>query len=166
MSQSFHFILYGVAVHDVHDDREAVGMRFVDELLQVFRRPKAGRGGKEAAHVITERTVIRMFLYGHDLDGIVSFLHDARQDFLAELVVRAYFFFVRAHADMAFVNHEGSGIGFEFLYLEFVGFFRIPDLRAEDFRLRVLHHAPDPCRNTFAASAFPFDPKFEQIPVV
>ena len=105
--------------------------------------------------MIAETSVVRMFLYGHDLYAIVPIGSDAGQHVFTELIVRPDFLCILRHTDVAFINQQGSRIGAESLLFPHVRLFGRPDLRTEDFGLFVLYHAAAPCRNTFAASAFP-----------
>ena len=57
--------------------------------------------------MVAKTAIVGMFLYGHNLNGIVAILDDTRQYFLPELVVRTDFFRILRHADMALVNQQG-----------------------------------------------------------
>ena len=54
IAKSFHLILHGVGVNDVHDDSNAVLMGGVDESLQFLRSSETAGGGKEGTHMIAK----------------------------------------------------------------------------------------------------------------
>jgi len=76
-SEALHFILNSMAVYNIHDDSDSHAVGVVYQLFQLFGRTETGRGGEEAADVITERAVVRMLLYRHDLYRVVSFAGNA-----------------------------------------------------------------------------------------
>ena len=45
-----------------------------------------------------------MFLYSHDLYGVVAVGNDTGQDFFAEFVVAAHFLLLLCHTDVALVD--------------------------------------------------------------
>ena len=155
VAQAFHFVLHGVGVHDVHNHGNAHFMCLVDESFQFLRRTETAGSCKETRYMIAETSVVRMFLYGHDLYAVVPIGSDAGQHVFTEFIVRPDFLCILRHTDVAFINQQGSRIGAESLLFPHVRLFGRPDLRTEDFGLFVLYHAAAPCRNTFAASAVP-----------
>lgn len=87
IAQAFHFILNGMALHQVHDDSDTVLVGFINELFEFVGRTETAGSCKETAHVIAKTTIIRMFLKGHYLEAVVAFLNDTRQDILAKFIV-------------------------------------------------------------------------------
>ncbi len=112
-SDAFVFVLYSVAVDDVHDYGYAALVGVVDEFLEFFWSAETARGSEEARHMVAERAVIRVFLNGHDLNCIVAVALDTGQDVASELLVCADTLFFLRHAYVAFVYQQGSGVGFE-----------------------------------------------------
>ncbi len=98
-----------------------------------------------------------MFLDGHDLNGVVAVLLDARQHVLGKLLVGAYLLSILSHADVALVDEQRVLLGLEVLLLPLVGLLRIPHLSREYLGLVVLYHAAAPGRNTLALAAVPLD---------
>ena len=47
VAQSFHLVLHGMGVYDVHDDGNAVLVGRVDEFLQFLGCAEAAGGGEE-----------------------------------------------------------------------------------------------------------------------
>ena len=79
--------------------------------------------------------------------------------------IGAYFFFLLRHADVAFVDQQWIGCRFEGAFFHFVRFLGIPYLRTEYLSFIILYDAGGPCRNAFAASAFPVHFQFVQVAV-
>ena len=127
-SESFHFVFNGMRMHDVHNHGNSVGMGFVDKGFQLFRCAEAAGRSIEAGNVVAERTVVGVFLNGHDLDGIVSVLHYARKNVFAEFFVSTHALFVLSHTDMAFIDEQRVGFRLEVLDFELVFSCRFPDL--------------------------------------
>ena len=102
--QAFYFVLDGVALHQIHDNRHAFLVCRVNQLLQFFGSAEARRRSKEAGHMIPEGTIIRMLLNGHDLDTIVSVFDNSRKHILAKLIVGPDFLGILRHSDVALVD--------------------------------------------------------------
>ena len=156
-SEAFYFVLDSMTMYDIHNHSNPHTMSLVYQLFQFFRRTKTGRCGKKTADMITERTIIRMFLNSHNLNGIISFLRNTGQHHTTEFVVTANFLFIRSHTDMTFINQQWRDIRLKPFMLEHIRFLRIPYLRAENFGIFILNDTPYPCRNTFPAASFPLD---------
>ena len=150
-------------MYDVHDHGETHPVRLIDQLFQLVRRTETGRGGEEATYVIAERSIIGMFLYSHDLNGVITILRYTRQYILTEFIIRPHLLLVGAHTDMALVDQKGRLLRFEPFILEFIRFLRVPYLSAEYLRLLILHHPASPCGNTFSATAVPLDQQLKQV---
>ena len=104
-------------MYDVHDHGDTHPVRLVDQLFQLVRRTETGRGGEEATYVIAERSIIRMFLYSHDLNGVITILRYTRQYILTEFIIRPHLLLVSAHTDMALVDQKGDFLGLNRLFL-------------------------------------------------
>ena len=113
--------------------------------------------------MITKRSIIRMFLYCHNLDTIISIGNDTREDVFAELVVRTNFFRILSHANVTLVDKKRIFIGLKIGCFEMIGFFRSPNLCRENLSLFILHHSCCIRRNAFSLSTFPIDVKFIKI---
>ena len=116
--------------------------------------------------MITERAIVRMLLYGHDLDSIIPILHDTRQDVLPKLGIGSYLLFACRHTNMAFIDQQRRSIGFELLNLKLIRILRIPNLSTEYLRLLVLYNTLNPSWDALARAAFPFHQELKQILVV
>ena len=103
--------------------------------------------------MIAEAAIIRMFLDGHHLNGVVAVPLDPRQDVFCELFVGADLFGVARHADMALINEQRVAIRAEMPVLPGIGLFRRPDLRRENLRLFILYHALAPSRDALPLAA-------------
>lgn len=115
--------------------------------------------------MVTETSVIGMFLDSHDLNAVISVLSDTGKDIFAEFIIGAHFFCILRHADVAFVNHQRSDIGYKYFFLEFIGFGRFPYLSTENLSLLVLYDTVCPCRDTFSLSSFPVNFQFVELQV-
>ena len=160
IAQAFHFILYCMRMNDVHNHCNTQSVCGIDQLLQFFRSTETGRSGKETGYMVTETTVVGMFLNCHDLNAIVSGFSYARKSFFTELVVSSYFIFLLRHTNMAFVDKQRIRIRFKCTLLYFIWLFRCPDLRTENLGLLILYHPCYPGRNTFSTTAFPMYNEF------
>ena len=162
-SEAFYFVLDSMTMYDIHNHSNPHTMSLVYQLFQFFRRTKTGRCGKKTADMITERTIIRMFLNSHNLNGIISFLRNTGQHHTTEFVVTANFLFIRSHTDMTFINHQRISLCTEHLLSEPVRILRFPDLCTEYLCLLILYHTVGPCRYAFSFTAIPTDFQFIQI---
>ena len=70
--------------------------------------------------MVSERTIIRMLLNGHNLNTIVSVLLDSRQYILTELIVCSYLFGILRHSDMALVDEKRRLVGLKLGLLPFI----------------------------------------------
>ena len=160
IAQAFHFILYCMRMNDVHNHCNTQSVCGIDQLLQFFRSTETGRSGKETGYMVTEATVVGMFLNCHDLNAIVSGFSYARKSFFTELIVSSYLIFLLRHTDMTFVDKQRIRIRFKCTLLYFIWLFRCPDLRTENLGLFVLYYPCCPGRNTFSTTAFPMYNEF------
>lgn len=78
--------------------------------------------------MITETSVIGMFLNRHYLDAVVTGLDDAGQDVIFEFGVSADFFCVLRHTDMTFINEQRACVDFETVVVPNVRMFGRPNL--------------------------------------
>ena len=157
IAESLHLVLHSVAVYDIHDDGDAVLVCLIDKGLQFLGRSEAAGSCKEAADMIAEGSVIRMFLDGHNLNAVISVCLDTGQHVLTKLVVRAHLLSVLRHTDVAFIYKQRRLCRLKRFLLPFILFLRIPYLCGEYLCLLVLHHAVTPCRYSFAMTAVPID---------
>ena len=155
-AKAFVFVLHSMAVHEVHDDADALPVSFVDEFLQLLGSAEAAGGSKEVADVIAKRAVVGMLLNGHDLDAVISCFDYAGQHPLTELVEGAHALLVLRHADVTLVDEQRVAAWTERLLPPLIsGYMRIPHLSAEDSRSRILHHALGKGRDALAATTVP-----------
>ena len=163
VAETLHLIFHGVGVDDIHDDGDALLVGRINEFLEFFGSSESAGGSEEGAHMIAEGAIVRMLLNGHNLDAVVAVLDDARQHIVFELAVGAHFLGVLSHSDVALVDEERVGIGFEFCFLPHIRFLRVPHLCGEDFCLLVLHHSAHPCRYALTVSTVPVDVHFVEV---
>ena len=163
IAEAFHFVLYGMALHQIHNHCDAVTVSFVDELFQFVGGSKTARRGEKAGYVIAKAPIIGMLLDGHDLKTIVSILDDAWQNVFAEFVVRTHLFCILSHAYVAFVYQEWVTLRSEVLFLKLIRLCGVPHLGAEYLCLIILHNALAPCRYSFAFASVPVNFHFVQV---
>ncbi|GFI57403.1 hypothetical protein IMSAG025_00843 [Muribaculaceae bacterium] len=152
-------------MYDVHYHCYSPLVRVIDKAFEVIGCAEAGGCGVEAADVISERPVIRVFLDRHYLDRVISVGSDAGKCLGAELLVCADLLLFLCHAYVAFINKKRFCVGIEFLYLEFVRHLRRVDFCRENMGVRILYHSCCIRRDSLAASAFPFDSHFIKVAV-
>ena len=70
-------------MNKVNNDLDAHRVSLVHEVLEVVRRSRPRRHGKEARHMITEAAVVGMLLDSHELDHVVARLLDLGQDLVS-----------------------------------------------------------------------------------
>ncbi len=58
--------------------------------------------------MVSEGAIVGVLLQGHDLDGVVAQLADARQHGHAEVQVAVHAWLLTGHADVAFVDAQRS----------------------------------------------------------
>src|ERR1051325_1632900 len=93
-----------MAMHQIEKNAHAHAMRGIDESLEIVRRSKTRADGEEVANMIAERSIIRMFLDRHQLDGIVAKCRDARQNVAREFIESRDALGLLRHSDMRFIN--------------------------------------------------------------
>ena len=81
-----------------------------------------------------------MLLDSHDLYTVVATGNDAGQYLLTEFIIGRYTLLFARHADMAFIDKQGGGIGLKLLHLELIRC-GLPHLSTEEIGLLVLHYA-------------------------
>ena len=106
IAQTLDFVLHGMRVNDVHDDGNALGMGRIDKGLQLLGCAETARRGKERTHVVAEGAVVRVLLYGHNLNAVVACLDHARQHIVLEFRVGSHLFGILSHADVALINQQ------------------------------------------------------------
>ena len=153
-SESLHFIFHGVTVDYIHDHGNTQLMGTVDKALQILGSAETARRSIETRHMIAERTIVRVLLDSHDLDGVVAVLGDARENEVTEFGICAYPLLLLGHTDMALIYEQRACVGAETLHLPFVRLGR-PHLGGEHMGVLVLHHARGIGRDTFTAATVP-----------
>ena len=160
-SETFSLIVHRVRVNDVHYHCDAQSVSFVHKGLELFRSAKTGTEGIEIGHLIAERSIVRMFLEGHYLEGVISQIGHLRQHIQAEFLKCSDLFLFRCHTDMAFIDKRMSPLAGSRV-LPFVFFERIPYLGTEGLGNRVLDGTCQISRKSLCTTAFPLDVKFVQ----
>ena len=72
VAQSFQLILDGMAVYQVHDHMHSATMHIVNQRLQFVRRAETTAGSKEIRYMVSETSVVGVFLDGHNLDAVIT----------------------------------------------------------------------------------------------
>ncbi len=54
VTQTFQFVLYGMAVHEVHDHVHTSSVCVIDERFQLVRRTETAAGSKEIRYMVSE----------------------------------------------------------------------------------------------------------------
>ena len=70
------------------------------------KRVKGATYSKEVGDMVSKRAVVGVLLQGHDLDGVVPQLADARQHGHAEVQVAVHAWLLTGHADVALVDAQ------------------------------------------------------------
>ena len=160
----------GVGVHEVHDHQHPHAMRRVHEAHEVLGRAETRTRREEARHVVAEARVVGMLHHGHQLHHVVAGRLDARENVVAELRVGADLPLLLRHPHVRLVDARRlaaqRGPRARAAVLPQVGLLRLPHLRAEQVRLRVLHDATRVRRDALAASAVPVHLKMVELSVV
>ena len=163
-SQSFSFIVNGMRMHDIHDYRYTESMCVIHKGLELFRSTETGAECEEVGHLIAEGTVVRMFLKGHYLKGVVAEIRHFREHILPELFECTDLFFLGSHAYMAFIDERVRSFArigvFPLVRL------RIPDLGTELLCDRILDCTCGVCRYSLSSPARPLYIKFVECAVV
>ncbi|EJX08615.1 membrane protein [gut metagenome] len=144
-----------MTLNHIHNHGNAILMRLINQLLQIFWRTETTGSSKETADMVTKTAIIRMFLQCHNLQAVVTLFNDTRQDIFSKFIIGTYLFGILSHTDMAFINQQWIALWLESLLLEYIFLLGIPYLCAEDLGLFILHDTTAPCRNAFTASTFP-----------
>ena len=127
-------------VYNVKQYAYAQAVGSINEFFEFFRGTKARTYRKEVSHLITKRTVVRVFLYCHQLDSVVTQSSNAREYIEAELYKSTHTLVFGTHPDMRFVDKWMWG-SFGARMLPMVGMIRAPHLGGEHFGIVVLHSA-------------------------
>ena len=163
IAKTFNLVLHGMRVNDVHDDCYAHLVCLVNEFLQLFWSAETAGRSKKVADMIAEGTIVGVLCNGHHLNGIVAVLLDAWQYVVFELDVGADLLSILCHADVALIDEQRVGVGFEVLLFELIRLCRSPNLCRENLGVLVLHHTGCIGRNTLPFSTVPSDFQFEEV---
>ena len=149
-----------MGMHQVHHHCEPHSVCRVDEVAQVVGRAEARGRRKEIGYMIPERSVIRVFLYGHQLQGVVTQVGYFGQDRVGKFAPRAHMPVFGGHAGVRFVDQGG-----EVLRQAEVRIFPSEgalgeELSSEIERLRVLNHPADVSRDTVQRAVVRDDTQF------
>lgn len=101
---SIRNVVGGMRVDDIHNDPQPQGVGFVYQVLEVVRRPRSGRHGEKACHVVPKGGVVGVLLDRHQLDHIVSCVFDSLQVVVREFSVGAHSPKLLSHSHMGLVN--------------------------------------------------------------
>ena len=155
IAKTLHLILHGMRVNDIHDHSNAVLVGGINEFLQFVGCTETAGGSEERAHMVTKRAVVRMLLYGHHLNAVITILDDAWQHIVLELRIGAYLLGILTHSHMALIDEQRRLVGLELLLAENIRFLRVPYLGRENLRVIVLNHTTAPSRDTLTFATIP-----------
>ena len=145
--EAVEHVLAGVRVHDVQQDGDAHAVRGVDQRFEVVGEAVARGGGEEGVDLVAEGGVVGVLHHGHELDGVVTELLDARERVVREFLVGRYFGVRAGDADVRFVDAGGGWFGragvAEVVFVRWVPEAGVVDGRDGE----VLRHACYPCRH-------------------
>ena len=124
-------VLHAVGVDEINDHGQPEAMGGIDEFLEFLRSAKPRAGGEKATHMIAEGTVVGMLQNPHDLHRIITTGDDTGQDAVLEFQIGPYFGLFLGHADVGFVDQQGTLAG------KWTGVFpnvrrNVPDLGGEN----------------------------------
>ena len=105
--------------------------------------------------MIAERAIIGMLLNGHNLYAVVAVVDDARQNVLLELGVGAHLLGILSHANVALVDEEWVGLGFESLLFPLIGCSGFHTCAENILVWSSCTTRLRPCRNTLAFATIP-----------
>lgn len=144
-------ILAGVRVDNVQEHLDAHSVGSVNELHQVLWRTITTRHGEKVGDLVSKGRIVGVLLDGHELDGIVSELLDAREDIGGKLLKLTHAGLGRADADMGFVQADRLGLWWSRI-LELVLLWWVPeDGIVDGANGEVLDDSLDPGRETVDA---------------
>ena len=115
--------------------------------------------------MVSEATIIGMFLDSHNLYAVVAFLGDTWKNLFLKFLIATDLFLLLRHTDMAFIYQQRICRRLENPLLHFIGFLRNPNLGTEYFSLFVLYDTCSPCRNALTATAVPMYHQLVQVTV-
>ena len=157
-AESLRLIVYGMGMDYVHDHCNTESVSVIYKRLELFRSTETRAEGEEVGHLIAEGTIVRMFLKGHYLEGVVSKICNLRKDILPEFFECADLFLLGSHAYMTFIDKRmGSLAGLSVFPLVRL---RIPDLGTELFGDRILHGTGGISRYSLRSSSRPLNIQF------
>ena len=159
-SKTFCLIINRMRMNDIHHHRNSESMCLINQSLELLRSTETRTQSKEVCHLIAERSVVRMFLKRHDLQGIISQVRNLRQDIQTELLKRSDLLLLSRHSDMAFIDKR-MRTSARLAMLPLV-WDRIPHLCTECLCMRILHSSGNICRNSLTTTARPLDIKLVQ----
>ena len=141
-------------MHNIHNDGNSESMCLINQSLELLWGTETRTQSKEVCHLIAERSIIRVLLKSHDLQGIISQVRNLRQDIQTELLKRSDLLLLSRHSDMAFIDKRMRTLS-RLSMLPFIRL-RIPHLSAECLCMRILHRPGDICRDSLSTTARPF----------
>ena len=130
-------------------------MSSINELLQLFWRTEATAGSKETRHMVTERTIIGVFLDSHHLDAVITILDNTWQNIVLKLCIGTHLLGILSHTYMALIDEQRILLRLEVLLFPLIGFLRVPNLSREYLCLIILYYALTPSRDTLSFPTVP-----------
>ena len=102
-AEPFGTVFHCVRVDQVHNDGYTHSVCRIDQITQVVRRTETRGRCEKIGYMVTERAVIRVFLYGHKLEGVVAERGYARQHIVRQFAPRSYVSVTGGHTGVCFV---------------------------------------------------------------
>ena len=161
LRQPLGAVFHRMGVYQVHHHRDTHPVRRIDQPAQVVRHTETRGWREEIGHMIAERTVVRVFLYGHQLQYVVSQSGDAGQNVPGKFLPGTHMAVLGSHSRMGFVD-QGREVRrqAEFRVLPSVVALR-EELSGEIERGFVLYHAAYVGRDTVQSSVVRNDAQFD-----
>ena len=157
-AQAFGLVVHTVRMDYIHYHGYAGRMRVVHQALEILRGAETRAQGVEIGNLVAEGTVVRMFLEGHYLYGVIAQVDDFRQYVQAEFLKGPDLLLFACHSYVAFVDERMFALPRPAVFPP-VRLGRVPDLGAEDLGHRILHRPCNIGGKPFPASSRPFDVK-------
>lgn len=102
--QAIKDVLGGVTVDDIEQHGNTHGVGSVYQLLEILGWAVSAACREEAVHLISETGIVGVLHDGHELNGVVSQVLDARKHGLGELLIGSHLALRGGNADVGLVD--------------------------------------------------------------
>lgn len=108
--QPIFCILASVGVNDIEQDYNSHSVSSVDQVHQLLRSAISAGNSKEGGDLVSERSIVCVFLDGHQLNDVVSKLLDPRKNLCSELLVGSDPVLSGTNTDMGLIDTSRLGL--------------------------------------------------------